>query len=253
MSAGTPEDEGFLGRWSRRKRAVAEPATMPVSALPPAELSADGAVPAVDPRQADSQQTERPQTGLPQAEPELIEPPSLDLIDKDFQLAPWLKLNVPEAWKLAAMRRAWENDPAIAGFENPARDYALDWNTPGGAPGYGPLTESDDVAEMVRGIFGEPPPEKPDLVAQEATGDAMSHQLSSDAEDGEADGAAQEQQPSENQPLAIRRSDVADPSDETPSAAGIATQPIYAAVQQTDDRADLSMRTRRRGGGAIPN
>src|SRR5688500_7622030 len=111
MSTGMPEDEGFLSRWSRRKRELAEPEAQPAPApQEPADMA--------------------PQTAeAVTQEPEPVEPPSLDLIDKDFDVAHWLKQNVPESWKLAALRRAWESDPAIAGFENPARDYALDWNT----------------------------------------------------------------------------------------------------------------------------
>ncbi|WP_054142987.1 DUF3306 domain-containing protein [Bosea sp. AAP35] len=242
MSATTPEDEGFLGRWSRRKREVAEADARPEPLAPLAERPAEAPVPAVAP----DVQPEPPE------ELELVEPPSLDLIDKDFQLAPWLKQNVPEAWKLAAMRRAWENDPAIAGFENPARDYALDWNTPGGAPGYGPLTESDDVAEMVRGIFGEPPPEKPDLTQAEAAGDGMSHQLSSDDENANADAAAQETELPEDLPVAIRRSDESAKAFDLADQKRIEAQPVYAAAQQSDDPRDVSVRTRKRGGGAIP-
>jgi hypothetical protein len=242
MSGKTPEDEGFLGRWSRRKRAAAEAEPRPAPLVPPVELPAEAPVPAVE-NQADSE---------PPQELEPVEPPSLDLIDKDFQLAPWLKQNVPEAWKLAAMRRAWENDPAIAGFENPARDYALDWNTPGGAPGYGPLNESDDVAEMVRGIFGEPPPEKPGLTQEEAVGDGMSHQLSSDDENDGIDAAAQEPEPSGDRLVAIRRSDESAPASDSSDQQGMEVQPIYAAAQQNDDPRDVSVRTRKRGGGAIP-
>lgn len=237
MSAGAPEDEGFLSRWSRRKRELAEPEAVPASPAPPAERPAEV---------AQAAETEV-------AEPEMIEPPSLDLIDKDFDVAHWLKQNVPEAWKLAALRRAWESDPAIAGFENPARDYALDWNTPGGAPGYGPLTESDDVGAMVRGIFGEvPEPETPALVADDAASDGMSHQLSSNDEDVKSDVAAQETAESRGGPAAVRlSSDVAtavNAGGDTPEL----SPPVYAAVQNTPEQKAASVRIRKRGGGAIP-
>lgn len=238
MSAGTPEDEGFLSRWSRRKRALAEPEVAPVEPPRPVELPAEAQAQPVESQPA---------------EPEMVEPPSLDLIDKDFNVAHWLKQNVPESWKLAAMRRAWESDPAIAGFENPARDYALDWNTPGGAPGYGPLTESDDVAAMVRDIFGETPePETTSGVPDDAAGDAMSHKLSSYDESDAEDAAAQESGASQAQPSAVRLSG----ADETPVDTGvIATetpQPVYAAVQHSPEARDASVRIRKRGGGAIP-
>mgnify|MGYP001807839547 CR=1 FL=1 len=235
MSTRAPEDEGFLSRWSRRKRELAEPAATPAPAL---EQPADATPQAAE--------------AVP-AEPEPVEPPSLDLFDKDFDLAPWLKQNVPESWKLAALRRAWESDPAIAGFENPARDYALDWNTPGGAPGYGPLTESDDVGAMVRSIFGEQAePETPVMVADEAASDGMSHQLSSNDEGGTLDAAPQEDGPLPTESAAVRLSGEGEGGAKTGPGAIEPPSPIYAAVQNNPDRTEASTRIRKRGGGAIP-
>lgn len=236
MSARTPSDEGFLSRWSRRKR-DGEGEELP--AAPPAAPATEAAAPAT------SDATE--------PEPELVEPPSLDLIDKDFDLASWLKQNVPEAWKLAAMRRAWENDPAIAGFENPARDYALDWNTPGGAPGYGPLTESDDIAEMVRGIFGEPPtPATAPLASEEANGDGMSHPLSSNDQSGKDDVAAQEEAGQDAEPTALRLTKVEENAVLGREEPANPPQSAYAAAQQEPQNEPVSGRVRKRGGGAIP-
>ncbi|HEV7260091.1 MAG TPA: DUF3306 domain-containing protein [Bosea sp. (in: a-proteobacteria)] len=237
MSAGAPEEEGFLSRWSRRKREQAEPeatrAATPAEMSAPAEAGLSPTVPA-------------------ESEPE-IEPPALDLVDKDFDLAPWLKRNVPESWKLAALRRAWESDPAIAGFENPARDYALDWNTPGGAPGYGPLTESDDVAGMLRSIFGEKPePEATVLTAAEREGDGMSHPLSSNDEGVKTDAATRDASAGGEGAKAVRlSSDAAEVQDLAllPQQSGSS---VYAAVQNTAPEKAPSMRLRKRGGGAIP-
>lgn len=236
MSTRTPSDEGFLSRWSRRKReGEPEEQAPPLPAAPATE----GAAPA--------------SAEAPEPEVEMVEPPSLDLIDKDFDLASWLKRNVPESWKLAAMRRAWENDPAIANFENPARDYALDWNTPGGAPGYGPLTESDDIAEMVRGIFGEQPaPTAATLVTEEAPGDGMSHPLSSKAEAADPDAAVREEGSADAEPAPLRLSE----GHENPRNDRV--EPLYpapapdVAAQQSEAREPVSVRVRKRGGGAIP-
>ncbi len=235
MSAGAPPDEGFLSRWSRRKREPGEGDQAPLGP-PPAQL----------PAEAQATEPEPP-------EPELVEPPSLDLIDKDFNVAHWLKQNVPEAWKLAAMRRAWESDPAIAGFENPARDYALDWNTPGGAPGYGPLTESDDVAEMVRGIFGDTPkPETPVDVAEAQISDGMSHPLSSHDDAAVGDAAMRDEAEPAQELASVRLSDGAETGTNPVSAAAFDTQPIYAAAQNNVEGTDISPRIRKRGGGATP-
>jgi hypothetical protein len=239
MSAGAPEEEGFLGRWSRRKRELAEPdaarSRTPLAAPPPDEAALQAAEPAP-----------------PEPEPE-VEPPSLDLVDKDFDLAPWLKRNVPESWKLAALRRAWESDPAIAGFENPARDYALDWNTPGGAPGYGPLTESDDVGEMLRGIFGEAkqPEALPESAA--AAGErAATNRLSSNDKKPADDAAVQGEEAETASADAVRLTEQGATPEIPAAAQSDARQPVYAAVQNSPDENASSMRLRKRGGGAVP-
>jgi hypothetical protein len=225
-------DEGFLTRWSRRKREIAseEVASPPSAVAPPPVETASASEP----------------------EPEMVEPPSLDLVDKDFDVAHWLKQNVPESWKLAALRRAWESDPAIAGYENPARDYALDWNTPGGAPGYGPLSESDDVEAMVRNIFGDPPPEPAETVPSQPQGDSVSHQLSSHDE-SVSEHAAVRRGPdpadAENRSIAA-----ADPMESTGLVEKVVavTRIGPAALQDADDPEPSSPRRRRRGGGATP-
>lgn len=238
MSAGPDDrDEGFLTRWSRRKREIVESGTKPVTPVPEA-----AALPTAPQERADA---------VP--EPEMVEPPSLDLIDKDFDLAHWLKQNVPESWKLAALRRAWLADPTIRNFENPARDYALDWNTPGGAPGYGPLTESDDVEAMVRAIFGESPDaEQVDPDAAAGAGDSVTHQLSSKEETGASDAAAQQEsdraEPAGLPPkpeLAAVRLSVADNPAKSSNASLVALQENSASKAQP-------VRIRKRGGGAIP-
>lgn len=236
MSTRTPSDEGFLSRWSRRKReGEPEEQPAPLPATPVTEAAAPVSADAIEP------------------ELEMIEPPSLDLIDKDFDLAIWLKQNVPEAWKLAAMRRAWENDPAIANFENPARDYALDWNTPGGAPGYGPLTESDDVAEMVRGIFGETPkPAETALVEEQAGSDGLPHLLSSKDEEDEPHVAAPKDAHEELEPAALRLTEDGENTGADDAASKTPPLSAYAAAQQEAPQEAAAPRLRKRGGGAIP-
>ena len=49
----------------------------------------------------------------------------------------------------------WSLDPAIRDYVGEAREYAYDWNVPGGVPGNGPLLPTDDVGAMLGRIFGE--------------------------------------------------------------------------------------------------
>lgn len=219
-------DEGFLGRWARRKREAQQPAAPVVVA----------------------QEDISPATSEPvAAEPEMVEPPSLDLIDKDFDLAHWLKQNVPEEWKLRALRRAWESDPAISGYLDPARDYALDWNTPGGAPGYGPLSESDNVEEMLARIFGKPPEPAAEAI-REARDDVAVVQPSSNEVGDDDPAAPQRDAKAEPSPVRLSKLEAPVKSGEIAAQTGSLREASSAAPQ---DRTEIP-RLRRRGGGAMP-
>lgn len=119
------EDEGFLRRWSRRKRQVAPQVVEAVpEALPPEEM-----------------------------------PPPAETIPLE-EIAAWMGRRVPEGWREAALRRVWSADVAIRDFVGPA-DYAWDWNVPGGAPGWGPMRAIDDIAQLLSRAIGEPLPAPP--------------------------------------------------------------------------------------------
>lgn len=134
------DDEGFLRRWARRKRAAVVSGT-PVSPAPPA------------------------------AHEPVEEPPPLDTLPLE-EVTAWLRRNVPEAWRVAALRRVWSGDPAIRDFIGPA-DYAWDWNTPGAAPGWGALDAGTDLKRLLARAIGEPEdtppaPEDPPAPSAEA-------------------------------------------------------------------------------------
>ncbi|HEX9464491.1 MAG TPA: DUF3306 domain-containing protein [Alphaproteobacteria bacterium] len=140
--------EDFLSRWSRCKdearRSARGPAPQPDRA---AEFAPD-----VPRRRADG-------AGAPDAEPaltpqELAALPKLDELTAASDITGFLRRGVPEALRNAALRKMWMLDPAIRDFVGPARDYAYDWNTPGGVPGNGALAP-EYVATMVRRVFGE--------------------------------------------------------------------------------------------------
>jgi hypothetical protein len=116
--------DGFLGRWSRRKH-EARCAT--------AEAPAADAAPAP-----------------PLTSDELDALPRLEELTAESDITAFLRRGVPESLRNAALRKAWLLDPAIRDFPGHARDYAWDWNTPGGLPGSGPLHPSTAVAAMLR-------------------------------------------------------------------------------------------------------
>lgn len=125
MSDLDPE-EGFARRWSRLKREPAKPAV-------PAVVEID-------------------------ALPIEIPPDAATIPLKD--VTAWLGRSIPEGWREIALRRMWSADISIRDFVGPA-DYAWDWNTPGGAPGWGPMRAADDIVRLLARAIGEdlPTPE----------------------------------------------------------------------------------------------
>ncbi len=122
----------FLSRWSRLKRQAKE-APKPEPAAP-------------EPDGAEAEETLSPE--------ELALLPSLDDLTPDMDLTAFLRQGVPAGLRKAAMRRMWSLDPAIRDYLSEAREYAYDWNVPGGVPGMEPLRATDNVEAMLSGMFG---------------------------------------------------------------------------------------------------
>ncbi|WAJ30781.1 DUF3306 domain-containing protein [Antarcticirhabdus aurantiaca] len=131
--------EDFLSRWSRLKRGASEaPVEAPDEAL---ELHSEPGLLAPE-----SDEMIKPD--------EIAALPAPEALLPGADLAPFLRRGVPAALRNAALRRMWAVDPEIRDFVGEARDYAWDWNVPGGVPVSGPLPEGFDVEGMVRRIFG---------------------------------------------------------------------------------------------------
>ncbi len=128
------DDDGFLGRWSRLKRAQAKPAPEPESVedLPPEP-------PAPEPEML--------------SEEELAALPRVEDLVEGSDIRAFLRAGVPRQLRNAAMRRMWMLTPAIRDYRDPAVDYAWDWNTPGGVPGDGAAPSPERAAEMLRDLF----------------------------------------------------------------------------------------------------
>jgi hypothetical protein len=141
------EPEGFARRWSRLKRQPAEP-------VPAQEVAVEAAAPPVE------------------------VPPDATTIPLE-DITAWLGRNIPEGWREIALRRIWSADVSIRDFIGPA-DYAWDWNTPGGAPGWGPMRAADDMMRLLSRAIGEDlpkpaaPVEDPVIALAEPAGDVFS-------------------------------------------------------------------------------
>lgn len=159
-------DKGFLSRWSRLKR---QPPAAPEATAPAAEP----ATPALPEGKALDDLLAQ----LPRIE-DLVPGQSLTAF-----MQPW----VPNGVRNAALQRMWLLDPAIRDYVSPALDYAYDYNTPGAAPGFGPMETGQDaireVAEMFDRALGKPRTASADEaggdhdnVSQAATGNAAPQQ-----------------------------------------------------------------------------
>lgn len=150
MTGGGDGGEGFLGRWSRLKRRNEPGETTEGSAQEPAGAASAGENTAPAAPTADDAEAGTRPVGTAAADlPELPELPSLDSITATTDMRVFMHPAVPDSVRNAALRKLWSVDPAIRDFVSPALDYAYDWNTPGGAPGYGALGVGDDVARML--------------------------------------------------------------------------------------------------------
>ncbi len=145
--------ESFLSRWSKRKQEARKVEQTgddrPATQAEPAE--SDRAPETIRPSEAhgllDATEAEL-------SAEEIAALPSIDELTVDTDISVFLRKGVPEPLRNAALRRMWSLDPKIRDFVSEAREYAYDWNIPGGVPGFGPLEASEDVARMAARIVG---------------------------------------------------------------------------------------------------
>jgi hypothetical protein len=148
----------FLSRWSRRKAEVAKGVEAP-----------------------------EPVDGAPEPEPPSDEPtgdalkalidalPKLDELTRDTDFTAFLAKGVPAALRDAALRKLWSLDPELGKWSDMA-EYAWDWNTPGMAPGYGPLEDGFDAQAMLERILPRHDTPDPDQLALDHSRDEVSRE-----------------------------------------------------------------------------
>jgi hypothetical protein len=209
-------DDGFLGRWSRRKRSAVTPRHASAKPLPP-------------PVATDITAPNAPAVPVSLGVSDVIaEPPSLppiESLDSASDIAPFLAPGVPAELTRQALRRAWQTDPAIRDFVG-LSENAWDFNAPNGVPGFGPLT-AEDIRRLMDGVTGEP--EEARSGAAPASRSGPENQVSPQAPPGE-DTAAGKDQPSSTPPV------------QEDSA-------VQHGAEATERRPSLP---RRRHGGALP-
>lgn len=149
-AASEGRGEGFLARWSRRKRAAREGLAVEAepAATPSPEASLDTPPPAEE-------------------EPvDLDQLPKIEEITAETDLSVFFRKGVPAALRNAALRRVWSLDPTIRDFVGPA-DYAWDWNTPGGVPAFvDGVGETPAIRALVERMFSPTPPVRRETEAE---------------------------------------------------------------------------------------
>ncbi|HET9902317.1 MAG TPA: DUF3306 domain-containing protein [Xanthobacteraceae bacterium] len=135
-----PKDRGFLARWSARKRAAAHGAASE-------PLEAKTSPPA---------QTRPPPEDQAASDPARL--PPLDSISALSDVRAFLAEGVPAELKRAALRRAWEADPAIRDFVG-LSENAWDFNAPESLAGFGALSgeAAKKLLAQATGQVDEPP------------------------------------------------------------------------------------------------
>ena len=170
------DQEGFLTRWSRRKREAEQgaPEELPTGAAPneetvPAERDEADAPPASAPPTEEQQESAVDLASLP----------SIESITAGTDIRAFLAPGIPAHLTRAALRRAWAADPAIRDFVGLAEN-AWDFNAPDAAPGFGSVLPPQEaqrlIADLMRSDDRVPspesqpePPQKPGVTAPDET------------------------------------------------------------------------------------
>jgi Protein of unknown function (DUF3306) len=145
--------DGFLARWSRRKRAAVRAPEAPAAAALDGPVVGLAPVPVAE--EATPAATVADDAASPPAEQPAFDPASLpapESLTAASDITGFLRAEVPAALRRAALRRIWTLDPGIRDFIGPA-DYAWDYNAPDGVPGFA-LGLGGDVQKLLAQAMG---------------------------------------------------------------------------------------------------
>lgn len=225
MSAG---DDNIFARWARRKQAVQHQETaVPSEERAVAEAPAETEAEPVDQQPA----AEEPAAGEPL--------PDLENLTAESDISAFLRKDVPNALKNAALRKMWSLDPAIRDYVGPS-EYAWDFNQPGSMAGFGPLDASRVVVEFLSTINGD--------VRTDLAGAAG---FAADRPPPIADGSGQDASAPVESPT-----DAAPPAEPPPSAltpeSPEPSLPVCTKVAGEPEQAKQPHQSPRRHGGARP-
>lgn len=112
----TESNDGFLTRWSRRKRAG--------GATPVVEARANGS--SSGKAEAPPAEAERKEASALSADQTALDLPDVESLDKDSDYTPFMREGVPENLRGQALRKLWGSDPVFA-FRDGLDDYDDDY------------------------------------------------------------------------------------------------------------------------------
>ncbi len=183
------DDESFLGRWSRRKRAGgAAPVVAPSAANAPTEAPA-AAEPRRGPplphatrlpREAQLPAGSSADEAAPAADDAVPELPDIDSLDKDSDYTAFMRDGVPELLRRQALRKLWLSSPVhsiIDGLDDYDDDFTLQF--------------TDAVTKNVKSSFRVGKGFATDDEAIEKTEDAVADAEAAEATDDAADDDAE--------------------------------------------------------------
>ncbi|WP_368415171.1 DUF3306 domain-containing protein [Falsiroseomonas sp.] len=167
MSEADAEKEGFLSRWSRRKRDAVE---RPLAEVAPDAPLAEGTRPeALAEDQPPPSRAACPIPEVPEIDPASLPPVESLTIESDF--GQFLRPGVPTLLRNAALRRMWSLDPAIRDYIGPV-EYQWDFNAAGGLPFGFSKDLVGDVSKLLAQAIGKIEELAPDDAPDDAPGQA---------------------------------------------------------------------------------
>ena len=243
------EREGFLSRWSRRKREVRSVEEEPQEALSArAESGAAEGAPAIA---SSPEETESSATSAELGPEEIAKLPRLEDLTAETDISMFLRKGVPEPLRNAALRKMWSLDPKIRDFLSEAREYAYDWNTPGGVPGSGALPSTEDVARLAARIVGAPSG-KPEAAGARSQDREQLSFRPPDGNERSADAAQASSAPISEQRAPQKASEQGNIIAPPPTAPVATNSDTVAAAQPSPADEPVKPASVRRHGGAMP-
>jgi uncharacterized protein DUF3306 len=232
------DPEGFLSRWSRRKREVSqetEAANIPTAADPAEDDRTPGRV-----------SSGRAPTAI-ESVPDPTGLPSIESITAKTDVRAFLATDVPADLARAALRRAWSSDPAIRDFVG-LSENSWDFNAPDGIPGFGPIDPAD-VGRLVAQAAGKPEVTPPAAPGPGNASPPAAPTQKDKPQPGESDRTASEGDPSAASEQGLRAQEY-----EVTAANGSTqrTRPDVAVQNPPEQDEDRVTLPRRGHGGALP-